>query len=70
MAEDRTRGGEAGRGLELACGELMPGCPTVIRGESEDDVLYKAAEHARQAHDVEAWSGEQIQEARSRIRSR
>lgn len=60
---------EGNQRMELRCGDLTPGCGTVIRGESEDDILYRAAEHARQAHDVEGWSGREIQEARSHIRS-
>jgi predicted small metal-binding protein len=30
-----------------------PGCSTEVRGESEHDVLRKAAEHARTAHNME-----------------
>ncbi|MFO7589157.1 MAG: DUF1059 domain-containing protein [Gemmatimonadota bacterium] len=35
---------------ELRCGDLMPGCDYVARAESENEVLAKAAVHARDAH--------------------
>jgi predicted small metal-binding protein len=37
----------------LKCGDVLPGCKTEIRGESEHDVLRKAAEHAKTAHQME-----------------
>ncbi|MDJ0949946.1 MAG: DUF1059 domain-containing protein [Alphaproteobacteria bacterium] len=37
----------------LACGDLMPGCDFVAEGESEDEVLAKAAAHAKAAHGIE-----------------
>lgn len=38
---------------ELHCGEIMEGCPAVIRGESEEEVLKKGAQHARDAHGID-----------------
>jgi predicted small metal-binding protein len=37
------------------CGKVNPasGCGHVIRGETEDDVLRQAAEHAQQAHGLQ-----------------
>ena len=37
----------------LKCGDVNPGCNFEIRGDSEDDVLRKAAEHARKDHHME-----------------
>ena len=37
---------------QLRCGDLMPGCPTVIEGRDDDDVLTQAAEHARRDHEI------------------
>jgi predicted small metal-binding protein len=37
---------------ELRCGELVPGCATVIRGEDEADVLRQAASHAVEDHNM------------------
>lgn len=34
----------------LACGELVAGCQTVVRGESEEEVLQIAAQHAVEVH--------------------
>jgi len=36
----------------MRCGDLMPGCPTVIEGRDDDDVLTQAAEHARRDHEI------------------
>jgi predicted small metal-binding protein len=38
---------------ELRCGDLMPGCPTVIEGRDENEVLTKAVEHARREHNIQ-----------------
>jgi predicted small metal-binding protein len=35
---------------ELHCGDLMPGCKTVIQGKDEAEVMQKGAEHAKTAH--------------------
>ncbi len=53
------------------CGEVNPasGCGHVIRGETEEEVLQKAAEHAKTEHGMEptpellAMVKEHIQEA-------
>ena len=34
----------------LRCGDLMPGCNTVIEGKDEAEVMAKGAEHAKTAH--------------------
>jgi predicted small metal-binding protein len=39
-------------GKVLRCGELFPGCAVVARGETEDDILKQAAEHAKRDHGV------------------
>lgn len=36
----------------LHCGELMPGCTTVITGKDADEVLTKAENHARKEHNM------------------
>lgn len=36
--------------LELRCGEVVHGCDGVVRGDSRDEVLRLAADHAAQAH--------------------
>jgi predicted small metal-binding protein len=37
---------------ELRCGELFPGCAIVARGETEEEILKQAAEHATRDHGV------------------
>lgn len=36
----------------LKCGDLMPGCDTVIVGKDTDEVLEKAEAHARKDHNM------------------
>ena len=38
----------------LKCGDVVPGCKAEIKGESEHDVLRKAAEHAKTAHHMDS----------------
>jgi predicted small metal-binding protein len=35
---------------ELRCGDIMPGCTTVLEGKDDKEVMAKAAEHAKNAH--------------------
>ena len=37
----------------LKCGDLMPGCNFVAKGDTEADVLKAAAAHAKSAHGLE-----------------
>ena len=39
---------------ELRCADVMPesGCREVIRGKDENEVMRKASEHARTAHNL------------------
>jgi predicted small metal-binding protein len=53
---------------ELRCGEIMNGCEYVVRGESEEEVLAKGAEHARTAHGVEELDAETVERVRAAIR--
>lgn len=43
---------------QLRCGDLMPGCTTVIEGKDEAEVLMKAAEHAKDDHNITTISPE------------
>ena len=38
---------------EFNCGELVPGCDTVIQGESDEEILEKTAVHAREEHGLD-----------------
>ena len=37
----------------MHCGDLMPGCDFVARGDSETEVLQQAAERAHSAHNIQ-----------------
>ena len=39
-------------GKVLRCGELFPGCSIEARGETEEEILKQAAEHAKRDHGV------------------
>lgn len=48
---------------ELRCADAGFDCPEVIQGETEDEVMSKAAIHARDAHDmseIDEETGDQI----------
>ena len=34
----------------LACGEILPGCDASFRGETEEEILAQAGQHAVDAH--------------------
>jgi predicted small metal-binding protein len=36
----------------LRCGDIMPGCDTVIRGKTEEEVYAKAEEHVHKEHNM------------------
>jgi predicted small metal-binding protein len=46
---------ETTMGKVLKCGDVVPGCNAEITGDSEHDVLRKAAEHAKTAHNMESF---------------
>jgi predicted small metal-binding protein len=50
------------------CGDLMKGCDFVARGVTEDEVMQKAAEHAKTAHGVENIPPEMAQAAKAAIK--
>lgn len=53
---------------ELHCGEIMDGCPEVIRGQTEEEVLKKGAQHARDAHGVDKLDDDTVRMVKSKIR--
>ena len=54
-------------GKVLKCGDLNPGCKFEARGNSEDEVLQKAAEHAKTAHSMHEIPPEVLTKARNAI---
>ena len=51
----------------MKCGDLMPGCDFVARGESESDILQAAAAHAKEVHHLDA-TPELVQQVKSVIK--
>ena len=37
----------------MKCGDLMPGCDFEAHGETEEDILKAAAQHAKEAHGLD-----------------
>ena len=38
---------------EFKCGDVVPGCDTVITGDTDDEVLQQVATHAREEHGMD-----------------
>jgi predicted small metal-binding protein len=52
----------------LKCDDINPGCSFEARGNTDEDVLKKAAEHAKTAHNMEEIPPDVLDKARSAIR--
>jgi predicted small metal-binding protein len=52
----------------LRCNDVVGNCDFVARGESEQDILQQASEHARTAHQVSEVTPELAEKVRSAIR--
>jgi predicted small metal-binding protein len=52
----------------LKCGDVTPGCDAEIRGDSDHDVLRKAAEHAKTAHNMQTMPPEVLSKVKGAIR--
>jgi len=52
----------------LKCNDLNPGCTFEARGNTDEDVLQKAAEHAKTAHNMKEIPPDVLDKARSAIR--
>lgn len=54
---------------ELNCGDIMQGCDHRIRGNDEQEVMQKAAEHAREKHGITEVDSSTAELIRSKIRT-
>jgi predicted small metal-binding protein len=52
----------------LRCADVVGSCDFVARGESEQEILQQAAEHARTAHNLNEISPEVAEKVRAAIR--
>ena len=55
---------------ELHCGELMPGCKTVIEGKDVAEVMQKGAEHAKNVHGVNSISPDLAKKVQAAIKDK
>ncbi len=53
----------------LHCGELFPGCSIEARGETEEEILKQAAEHARRDHGVSQIDAATLAKVKAAIRT-
>jgi predicted small metal-binding protein len=53
--------------MEFKCGAVVPGCPTVFRGESEQTIFALVRSHARDAHGMHEVPPEVVDEIRANI---
>lgn len=53
---------------ELRCADVVGSCDFVARGDSEQEILEQAAEHARTAHGLEEITPELAEKVRGAIR--
>ena len=53
----------------LRCGELFPGCSIEALGETEEDILKQAAEHARRDHGVTQIDAATLAKVKAAIRT-
>jgi len=51
----------------FSCGAVVPGCTARFTGESEEEILGKVAEHARQDHGMTDIPAELVEQVRSKI---
>jgi predicted small metal-binding protein len=52
----------------MSCRDVGPDCDFVARGESDEEVMGRVAEHARTAHGMDEVPQELAQKARAAIR--
>jgi predicted small metal-binding protein len=73
VAAETAPGGaqrEAIMAKELHCGDLMPGCKTVIEGKDVAEILQKGAEHAKTAHGMSTIPPEVAKKVQAAIRDK
>jgi predicted small metal-binding protein len=56
--------------MELRCGDVMPGCTFVASGATEEEVLKKAAQHAKDKHNVQQLTPDLVLKVKAAIRTK
>lgn len=52
---------------QFECTNVVPGCEGVVRGETEEEVLEKAASHAAGTHGMDQLPGEVVEKVKASI---
>ena len=52
----------------LRCADVVGSCDFVARGDSEQEILQKASEHARSAHNIDEITPDVAEKVRAAIR--
>jgi predicted small metal-binding protein len=55
---------------EFRCGVLVPGCAAAFEGESDDEILTRIADHARDEHGMDEVPPEVVDQIRAAISER
>ena len=53
---------------QFNCGEVVPGCQWVARGEAEEELWVEISSHARDAHGMDEVPPEVVDEIRDKIK--
>ena len=51
---------------QVACADLVPGCPQVVTADTEDELLAEVGRHAEEAHGLQV-TPELVEQVRERI---
>ncbi|HEX4164786.1 MAG TPA: DUF1059 domain-containing protein [Bryobacteraceae bacterium] len=51
----------------MKCGDVVPGCDYVARGKNEEEVLAKAAEHAKKDHGMDSIPADVVAKVKSAV---
>jgi len=51
----------------MKCGDIVPGCTFVARGETEEQVLTRTAEHAKEDHGMDSIPTEVLAKVKAAI---
>lgn len=54
-------------GYEFECANVVPGCEGKVSGDTKDDVVQKAAEHAADAHRMTELPDEVVEKVKASI---
>jgi predicted small metal-binding protein len=55
---------------QLRCDDIIPGCPEVIEGKDDNEVMQKAREHAKSAHHIVKFSPDVVSKVQQAIQTK